>query len=101
MLRQLLVKLKDPVGKANVVGPVCKIKCEECEATYIGETERSLKSRFNEHRRPNSTTSEVAKHIDTEQPEHTVELDNTEILTTEPRSFERGVITCQYCLPSC
>ena len=32
-----------------------------------------------------------SKHIHTDQPEHTVELDNTEILTTEPRWFERGV----------
>ena len=90
-LRQLLVKPKDPVDKENVVGPVYKIKCEECEATYVGETERSLKARFSEHRRPSSTTSEVAKHIHTDQPEHTVELDNTEMLTTEPRWFERGV----------
>ena len=56
-----------------------KIKCEECEATYVGETERSLKARFSEHRRPSSTTSEVAKHIHSNQPEHTVKLDNTEI----------------------
>ena len=82
---------KDPIDKENVVGPVYKIKCEECEATYIGETERSLKARFGEHRRPSSTTAEVAKHIHTDQPEHTVELDNTEILTTEPRWFEQGV----------
>ena len=53
--------------------------------------ERSLKSRFNEHRRPSSTTSEVSKHIDIEHPEHSVELENTEILTTESRWFERGV----------
>ena len=33
----------------------------------------------------------IAKHIHTDQTEHTVELDNTEILTTEPRWFERGV----------
>ena len=38
-LRQLLVKPKDPVGKANVVGPEYKIKCEECDAVYVGETE--------------------------------------------------------------
>ena len=73
------------------MGPVYKIKCEECEATYVGETERSLKSRFNEHRRPRSTTSMGSKHIHTDQLEHTVELDNTEILTTESRWFERGV----------
>ena len=42
-LWQLLVKLKDPVSKENVVGPVCKIKCEECDAVYVSETERSLK----------------------------------------------------------
>ena len=90
-LRQLLVKHKDPVDKEKV-GPVFKIKCEEAsQATYVGETERSLNARFSEHRRPSSTTSEVAKHIHTDQPEHTVELDNTEILTTEPRWFERGV----------
>ena len=90
-LRQLLVKPKDPVDKENVVGLVYKIKCEECEALYVGETERSLQSKLSEHRRPSSTSSEVAKHIHTDQPEHTVELDNTEILTTEPRWFEIGV----------
>ena len=34
-LRQLLVKPKDPVSKENVVGPVYKIKCEECDAVYV------------------------------------------------------------------
>ena len=48
-LWQLLVHPKDPVGKDKVVGPVYKISCEECEATYVGETERSLKARFVEH----------------------------------------------------
>ena len=73
------------------MGPVYEIKCEECEVTYLGETERSLKSRFNEHLRPSCTTSEVAKHIHMEQLGHTVALDNTEILTTESRWFESGV----------
>ena len=59
-LQQLLVTLKDPMGKENVVGPVYKIKCEECDAVYVCETERSLKARFSEHQRPSSTTSEVS-----------------------------------------
>ena len=42
-LRELLVKPKDPVSKENVVAPVYKIKYEECDATYVGETERFLK----------------------------------------------------------
>ena len=45
-LRQLLVKLKGHLRKENVLGPVYKIKCEECHAVYGGETERALKARF-------------------------------------------------------
>ena len=67
------------------------IKCEECKAMYVEETERSLKSRFKEHRSPSSTTSEATKYIHLEQPEHTMELDNADILTTESRWFERRV----------
>ena len=58
---------------------------------YVGETERPLKARFSEHRRPSSTTSEVSEHIHVDHPQHSVELENTEVLTTEPRWFERGV----------
>ena len=90
-LRQLLVHPKDPVGKDKVVGPVYKISCEENEATYVGETERSLKARFGEHRRPSSTTSEVSKHIHTDSPDHTIMLENTKILEVEHKWFERGV----------
>ena len=88
---QLLVKPKDLVSKEKVVGPVYKIKCEECEVTYVGEMERSLKSRFNKYWRLSSTTSEVSKHMHLEQPMHSMELGNNEIVTTESRWFERGV----------
>ena len=47
---QLLVKLKDPVSKENVVGHMYKIKCEECDAVYVSEAERSIKASFSEHR---------------------------------------------------
>ena len=90
-LHQLLVHPKDPVGKDKVVGLVYKISCEDCEATYIGETKRSLKARFGEHRRPSSTTSEVSKHIHTNNPDHTITLENTKILAVEHKWFERGV----------
>ena len=38
-LRHLLVRLNNPVEKENVVGSVCRIQCEMCDASYIiGET---------------------------------------------------------------
>ena len=77
--------------KERVVGPVYHISCDTCEASYVGETERSLKSRFMEHRRPSSTTSEVSRHIHIEEPGHQVDIERVKILAVEPRWFERGV----------
>ena len=57
---------------------------------YVREIQRSLKSRFNEHWRPSPTTSEVVKHIH-RTTRASVELENTEILSTESRWFERKV----------
>ena len=34
-----------------VQGAVCKIKCCDCQATYIGETGRSFSTRLTEHKR--------------------------------------------------
>ena len=89
-LRQLLVHPKDPAEKDKVDGPVYKISCEECKATYIGETECSLKARFGEHRRPSSTTSEVSKHIHMDNPNRNITLENTNILLVEHKWFVKG-----------
>ena len=89
-LRQMLVRPKDPISKERVVGPVYHIHCE-CRDDYIGETERSLKARHSEHRRPSTTSSEVSRHIHSTTSGHSIDLDNTNILAVEPRWFERGV----------
>ena len=73
------------------MGSIYHIKCHTCEADYVGETERSLKVRFQEHKRPSSLTSDVSNHIHRDQPGHQVNMADTKILGTEPRYFERGV----------
>ena len=61
------------------MGPVYHIPGDLCDASYIDETERSLKARFLEHRRPISTPSEVSRHIHIDNPEHQVDMDGVYI----------------------
>ena len=58
---------------------------------YVGETERSLKARFMEHRRPSSTGSEVSRHLHTDQQGHGISIEDTKFVCVEPKYFERGV----------
>jgi hypothetical protein len=95
-LGQLLVHPKDKPDKKDICGLIYHIKCdghpkEQCSMDYIGETERNLKARFMEHRRPSSTSSEVSRHIHDCKPDHTITMENVRILDREPSWFERGV----------
>ena len=81
-----------------MVGPVYHITCDDCDAMYVGEMERSLKTRFLEHPRKISVGSEVLTictcgctcgYVD--RPEHGVSLDRVKILTVNNMKFERGV----------
>ena len=45
-----------------------KIKYEEYDVVYVGETERYLKARFSEYRRSSSMTSELSKQIHIDHP---------------------------------
>ncbi len=84
-LRQILVRPKDKLKKERVVGPVYQISCKKCPATYISETERSLKQCFLEHRRTSSVTSEVSRHVHLDHPDHSISMDDTNILEVESK----------------
>jgi len=56
---------------------IYKIKCETCEAEYIGKTKRILKLRIEEHN--NSDKSAVHLHRK-EHPTHKIDANNIEIL---------------------
>ena len=95
-LQQMLVRPKDKTDKSEICGPVYKISCEghekqQCGKIYIGETERTLKARFLEHRRPSSSSSEVSRHIHQDCPGHAVLMDSVKILDRDPSWFQRGV----------
>ena len=50
-LRQLLTNIKNKDEPNNGRGAVYKIKCSDCQASYIGETGRNLNTRLTEHKR--------------------------------------------------
>ena len=50
-LRQLLTNVKDKDEPNDRQGAVYKIKCCDCQATYIGETGRNLNTLLTEHKR--------------------------------------------------
>ena len=64
---------------------------EEWNESYIGETERSFKARFLEHKRPSCTSSEVSRHLNKAKPENDVHIDEARILDRDPDWFTRGI----------
>ena len=58
-LWQLLIQPEDKVEMGKAVGPVYYITCDDCDATHVGMTERSLKTLFVEHCIKSSVGSEV------------------------------------------
>jgi len=50
-LRHSLTNEKDRDEPNNRQGAVYKIKCSDCQASYIGETGRNLNTRLTEHKR--------------------------------------------------
>ena len=49
-LQHLLTNVKDRDEPNNRQGAVFKIKCSDCQASYIGETGRNLNTRLSEHK---------------------------------------------------
>ena len=85
-LRSHLVHPKDKVPLEERAGLVYYIKCGDCSASYVGETERKLHKRIKEHRR---TTSPVGHHL--EYNKHSFQKDNVKVLHQETNWFRRGV----------
>ena len=86
---------KDKSEKGDQCGVVYQIPCKDCTSSYIGESERALKTRLKEHRRNSNqdsstpATSAVAEHM--RETAHHIEWDQVKILDRDSRWYERGV----------
>lgn len=49
-LSRFIKVLKDPLPTSSHPSVVYKIKCNDCQASYVGQTSRMLHTRIREHR---------------------------------------------------
>jgi len=82
--------IDQPLSKSNII---YKIFCKNCEATYVGQTKRQLKTRLKEHKnnfkQDRSKHSVISEHII--KYNHSFDWDNTKIMDRESKYFKRIV----------
>ncbi|KYM98541.1 hypothetical protein ALC62_10740 [Cyphomyrmex costatus] len=89
---------KDPVPHDTKMNVIYKIKCNDCDATYIGQTKRKLITRVNEHRnhirRNTSSKSVITDHrLDYN---HEFDWNNVDILDCESFCHKRLISEMLY-----
>ena len=89
-LRQLLTKVKDKDEPNRRQGEVYKIKCCDCQATYIGETGRNLNVRLIEHKRATRNV-DINNHIAEHhlQTNHRIDWDTAKCITYSTNYYQR------------
>ena len=97
-LRSELCNNKDKIETQNRAGVIYKLKCNDCDANYIGETGRQIKERMQEHKKDIETKkpcSKVAMHV--ENTGHSFNFQNISVLdsceSTRVRKQLEGVYT--------
>ena len=89
-LQHLLTNVKDKDEPNNRQGAVYKIKCTDCQASYIGETDRNLKTRLTEHKRVTrngDVNNHIAKHH--RLTNHAIDWDSAQCVTYSTNYFQR------------
>jgi len=82
--------INQPLFKSNVI---YKLFCNNCDATYVGQTKRQLRTRLKEHKnnfkQDRSKHSVISEHII--KYNHSFDWDNTKIMDQESKYFKRIV----------
>ena len=92
-LRKLLTNVKDKDQPRDRQGAVYKIKCCDCQATYIGETGRNLNTRLTEHRRATRNgdiNNNIAEHH--LQTNHRIDWDSATCVTYNTNYYQQIVL---------
>ena len=89
-LRRLLTNVRDKYKPEDRQGTVYKIKCCDCQASYIGETDRNLGTRLTEHKRA-TRNGDVNNHIAEQhlQTKHRIDGDSATCITYSTDYYQR------------
>ena len=86
-MRKLLGTLKDRVATEDKNNIVYEIDCSNCQAVHFGESNRSLKSRSDEHKRSvrncHCDKNEITKHCC--EADHNFNWDQKKLIDSESR----------------
>jgi hypothetical protein len=92
-LKHKFTSPKTPIDSIEKPG-IYKIKCDNCECTYIGQTTRKLTERIKEHRRFNSSNTALTKHL--RDKNHSISLQNAEMLHFESNQKRLDLLESYY-----
>ena len=89
-LQQLLTKVKDKEEPNDRQRAVYKIKCCDCQASYIGETGRNLNIQLTEHKQV-MKNGDVNNHIGEHHlhMNHRIDWDSAKCITYSTNYYER------------
>ena len=89
-LRRLLTNVKDKDKPEDRQGAVYKIKCCDCQASYIGETGRNVSTRLTEHKRA-TRNGDVNNHIAEHhlKTKHQIDWDSATCITYSTDYYQR------------
>jgi len=90
-LRHLLNNVKDRDEPNNRQEAVYKIKCSDCQASYIGETGINLNTRLPEHKRAMRNAGDASNHIAVHHQlkNHNIDWESAQCLTYSTNYFQR------------
>ena len=83
-LSSLFCKPKDAISFEQKRGLVYEISCRDCNAVYVGETGRSVRTRKREH-------VDAVKTFNTKKFDHRIDWGNVKILKSESHAYRRRV----------
>ena len=87
-VRQLLVKPKDKTETSEKCRVVYNIPCNSCDDFYVGETDRKMGKKFQEH---SKSDKESALLEQIKQTSHSISLEDVTILANEPHFHARKI----------